>query len=120
MKVFRISTHHLRLLDGEFASAISKALADIARSQNEPEIRTERLRPDPSQPSTWMLVVTGDGIERRFSAKDSMIATAFAVSIYASDFADDLRADLKSGSNGGVPSPDYNFSWSPRSSGGVS
>ncbi len=96
MKVFRICGRNLSLLDNEFGGKISNALVEVARSRHEPELRVERTRPDPNQPSTWALVVTGDGIERRFHTDHSVVATAIAAHIYARDFADELHTDLAS------------------------
>ena len=94
MKVFRISGRNLRLLDHEFAGAIGNALAEVTRSRCDPELKVERLRLSPNRPSTWTIVVEGDGIERRFDTDHSAVATAIAAHIYARDFADELRNDL--------------------------
>ncbi len=122
MKIFRISARELRLLDHEFAGTLCNALTEVAHSGHEPEIRVERTRPDPHRPSTWTLIVSGDGIERRFPTETSVIATAIAVLIHASDFADDLRADVRSRTHDSTvqASLDDCFPWLRRKSQGLS
>ena len=96
MKIFAISPRTLSLLDTEFHGKIGGALAEVARIQCEPELRAERFRTSPNEPSTWTIIVTGDGAERRFDANRSMVATAIAAHLLVADFAAEVRADLAS------------------------
>jgi hypothetical protein len=82
------------LLDHEFSGQIGDVLADIARSGGEPMLHAERVRPDKSKPSSWILALSGDGTIRRFEANGSIIAIAIASHVWLSDAIDDLTFDV--------------------------
>ena len=94
MKIFAISAANLQLLDAEFDGQIGDALALVAHAGNDPELRTERYRPDPSRPSSWTLIVAGDRIERRFPADESVVAITIAVHVYLADITDEIKSDV--------------------------
>lgn len=94
MRVFSLQRDQLALLDSSLQGRLSDALTTVAREGGDPTLTAERFRPPDGSPSSWFLLVTGNGQSRRFAITDLRVLGVVA-HVHLVDYVEDLKSDLR-------------------------